>query len=566
MKTIIKNIFLTLCAAVFMASCNADGDTVYVEGLDGSELIATASDVVLSVDNSREVVLSLAWKNCTLLSSDENYPVTPGLLSTSMQVSATEDFASYTETATSNLSRAYTGTALNTIATSLGLAVDVSSPLYFRIAATSGDNIQPVYSNVCKVNVTPFKVDKTYLSVFNSAKTDVVAYLYSPEESGVYTGWMVATSWYNCWFMENDGTYWGNSPVDGHPFELSNASDAWNCWFADGTGQWFVTVDTKNSEWSAMLITNMMVNGESMKFDSGTGSYKYVITTASDGETVTLTADGLAYDKNTDTDASAAVSKTINYVVTDGVLSEADVATAITIGKAGTYTIAVSVNEKAEQILTITEGVEETEDPETPLPMELKMYDTGLETVLATLAKTSDGTYKATVSATQWLNFKIKDEENSIVYGSDPSDLYTLSSDEGQWNIWLGDDFTDGATVRITVDLSTKKWSYEVLSTAATTFPSELKVYDTAGTTVLATLASTAEGVYEGTLTGSAWLNFLVVDEVNGTWYGSDPSNQYTLSSASGHYNIWLNDDFTDGASITVKADLNTMTWSYTVN
>jgi len=565
MKTIISKIFLLFCAVAFMASCDKDGDTVYLDGFGSSELIATADDIVLSVDNSKQEVLSLAWKNPTLLSSDANSPAAAGQLTTSMQVSDTEDFTNCTETTVSSLSRAYTGTELNSIAVNLGLAVDTSAPLYFRIKSSVGDNMEPAYSNVCKVNVTPFKIDRTYLSVYNSGKTDVVAYLYSPTENGVYTGWMVATSWYNCWFMENDGTYWGNSPVDGHPFELSNGSDAWNCWFADGTGQWFVTVDTNNSEWSAMLVTNMMANGETMKFDSSTGSYKYTITTTTDNETVTLTADGLAYDKDTDTDASAAVSKAINYAVTDSVLNEASTATPITIEKAGTYTVAVSVNEKAEQVVTITAGEDEPDEPETPLPNELKMYNTDLTEVLATLSKTSDGTYKCVITATQWYNFKLKDEENDITYGSDPSDVSILSSDDGAWNIWTKDDYTDGSTIRITVDLGDKKWSYEAVNLTST-LPTELKVYSTDGSSVFGTLSNTADGVYEGSFTGSPWLNFLVVDEQNSVWYGSDPSDQYTLSSADGKYNIWLNDDFSDGACVTVTANLNTMVWSYKAN
>lgn len=565
MKTIISKILLLFCAVALFASCDKDGDTVYLDGFGSSELIATADNVVLSVDNSKQEVLSLAWKNPTLLSSDANSPAPAGQLSTAMQVSNTEDFTNCTETTVSNLSRAYTGTELNSIAVNLGLAVGSSAPLYFRIKSSVGDNMTPAYSNVCKVNVTPFKIDKTYLSVFNSGKTEVVAYLYSPTENGVYTGWMAATSWYNCWFMENDGTYWGNAPVDGHPFELSNSAEAWNCWFADGTGQWFVTVDTNNSEWSAVFVKNMMANGETMKFDSSTGSYKYVITTTSDNATVTLTADALAYDKNTGTDVSAAVSKTLKYAVTDGMMTEASAATPVTIEKAGTYTITVSVNEKAEQTLTITAGEEEPDEPATPLPNELKVYNTELTEAIATLSKTSDGTYKGVISASQWYNFKLKDEENDITYGSDPSDVYTLSSESGAWNIWTQDDYSDGSTIRITVDLSNKKWSYEAVELTST-FPLELKVYTTDGSSVLGTLSNTADGVYEGSLSAAQWLNFKIVDERNSVWYGSAPNEQYKLSNADDAWNIWTNDDYSDGASITITANLNTLEWSYKAN
>lgn len=551
MKTIINKIFLLLCMTAVVASCDKDGELTYLDGFGSSDLIASTNNVELSVDNSKQIVLSMAWKNPTLLSSDENAPATNSQLTTAMQVSSSADFANYSETAVANLSRAYTGTELNSIAVNLGLATGTSAPLYFRLKSSIGDNMEPAYSNVCTVNVTPFRIDKSFLSVYNSGKTDVVAYLYSPTENGVYTGWMVATSWYNCWFMENDGTYWGNSPVDGHPFELSNASDAWNCWFADGTGQWYVIVDTNNEEWSAMLITNMMVNGESMKFNSSTGSYNYTITTSKDGETIVLTADALAYDKDTDTDASAAVSKSINYSVTDGVMNEANTATSVSLGKAGTYTVTVSLNEKAEQIVTITEGAGDNPDAQVTL------VDKDGNT-LSTFTETSSGVYTTTCQATQWMNFYIVDKEGTW-WGCPGEDGHQFElASENKWNCWLNGDFEDGATVQITADFNTLTWTYKVVKT--------LNMVSTDNTTTLATLVETSEGTYEGTVTASPWLNFKILDPTTGTLYGSDPSDQYALSSASDAWNIWLNDDFSDGATVTVNVNLNNMTWSYTVN
>lgn len=551
MKTIINRIFLLLCMAAFVVSCDKDGDLVYVDGFGSSDLIASTDNVELSVDNSKRIVLSLAWKNPTLLSSDERSPVSNSQLTTAMQVSSTADFAKYTETTVTNLSRAYTGTELNSLAVNLGLATGTSAPLYFRIKSSEGDNMEPAYSNVCQVNVTPFKIDKTYLSVYNSGKTDVVAYLYSPSENGVYTGWMVATSWYNCWFMENDGTYWGNSPVDGHPFELSNASDAWNCWFADGTGQWYVTVDTNNEEWSAMLITSMMVNGESMRFDSSTGSYKYTITTVSDNETIVLTADALAYDKDTDTDASAAVAKKLNYAVTDGILAESGTAASVAIAKAGTYTVTVSISDKAEQVLSITEGAGDTPDPQVTL------VDKDGNT-LAVFTEVSSGVYEATCEATQWMNFYIVDKDGTW-WGCPGEDGHQFElASENKWNCWLNDDFENGATVKITADFNTLTWSYKAVKTLAMVNPDN--------TETLATLVESSDGIYEGTLSASPWLNFKIYDSATGTLYGSDPSNQYALSSDEGAWNIWLNDDFSDGASVTVTVNYSALTWSYTVN
>ena len=110
MKKLINQIFLYLCIAVFCASCDNDGDMIYVDGMAPSELIATASEVKLEVSQRAKVVLQLAWKNPTLLSSDANNPVTDNLLKTYVEASASEDFQNAASTAVTSLTKAYTGT------------------------------------------------------------------------------------------------------------------------------------------------------------------------------------------------------------------------------------------------------------------------------------------------------------------------------------------------------------------------------------------------------------------------------------------------------------------------
>ena len=188
MNKIFNQIFLYLCIVAFCASCDNDGDTVYVDGMAPSELIATASDVKLDISQRAKVVLQLAWKNPTLLSSDANNPVTGDLLKTYVEASASENFSNATSTAVTSLSKAYTGTELNTLAKSLGINVNTAGQLYFRIKSMQGDNMEPQYSNVCAVTVTPYFVDMTKLAVLSSNKTDTIAYLHSPEADGVYTG------------------------------------------------------------------------------------------------------------------------------------------------------------------------------------------------------------------------------------------------------------------------------------------------------------------------------------------------------------------------------------------
>jgi hypothetical protein len=446
MKKILYYIMLLLTTVTMLSSCNKDGDLIYLNGFGGSGLTATTNDVVLSIANSKKLVLSMEWNNPTLLSSDSSKTAPDGVLKTYLQISANEDFSGkVNESTVISPSKAYIGDDLNSIAKGLGLSADVSAPLYFRIKSVEGNNMEPAYSNVEKVNVTPFTIHMNFVSVLSKEKTDTVARLYSDSENGVYTGYMKAAGWYNCWFVENDGTTWGNYNVSGHEFELSKASDAWNCWFADGSGDWFVTVDTKNEVWSAANITNVTINNSNFTYDSKKGVWTAQITTTADNTQIGGTATGNEYNSTTRT--SSSVAKTFNLPDT-------------TIAKAGVYTVNMYINSHAQYSYEIISGTVTPDNPTVKFPSELAMYSKDGSTKLATLAKTGTGTYAGTYAAQQWENFQIVDEENKVWYGSDPTNQYTLDSADGKYAIWFNADFTNGTTLNVTVDLNTMKWSY----------------------------------------------------------------------------------------------------------
>ena len=173
MKKIFRNLMMLLCALTALVSCDESGDKIYLDGFKASDLMASASDVKLSVDNSKDVVLSLAWQNPTLLSSDETKPAGSGVLKTYLQVSASENFTSEKEYTVTDLSKAFTGADLNAAAKDLGLSPDVSSPLYFRIKSQMGANLDAAYSNVCQVKVTPYLIDMSYINILNEKKDQI---------------------------------------------------------------------------------------------------------------------------------------------------------------------------------------------------------------------------------------------------------------------------------------------------------------------------------------------------------------------------------------------------------
>lgn len=462
MKKTLSQTILFLFALVMCTSCEKDGNIAYVDGFEASDLIASASELNLDVSQRATVVLQLAWKNPTLLSSDENQPVVDNMLSTYIQVAGSEDFANASQSEVKGLTKSYTGTELNTLAQNMGISVNTAGDLYFRIKSTEGANMTPAYSNVCKVTVTPYYVDMSRLAVLATNKTDTLAFLNSPEKNGIYTGYMNATAWLNCYFYEYSGVTWGNYGESGHAFELSDDDSQWNAWFADGTGHWFVTVDTQALEWKCMLFSQLKVNGSDMTYYNKKQQWGYYITTTSANETFTIEAVGHESDKSTGDGAYN--EKDVKFALNDGIMTQADAATAVTIAAAGEYTIIVEPNDKGEYTYRVEKGKVSFTDDDTPVvtyPAELYMTTPDGSTDKTTLTKTGDSTYSGTYTVAEaWENFKIVDKESGTYYGSDPSDLYTLSSDGGAWNIWFPDGVAAGDVVTITVDLSTLKWSF----------------------------------------------------------------------------------------------------------
>ena len=464
MKKIFRNLMMLLCALTALVSCDESGDKIYLDGFEASSLMASTSDVVLSVDKSKDVVLSLAWQNPTLLSSDETKPAGSGVLQTYLQASASEDFASVKEYTVTDLSKAFTGADLNAAAKDLGLSPDVSSPLYFRIKSQMGSNLDAAYSNVCQVKVTPYLIDMSYINILDKGKDQVLTYLYSPNSDGVYSGYMNVSSWLNCWAMENDGTFWGNIQTGDKPYAvLDNAQSACNIWFPEPAGIYYTVLDTKSEEklFHATLIQSMKVNGEEMKYDGPNYAWVKVIETTADNTPISIVADGAEYNKSTG-DKGTSIVKTLNYTLADGKMTDSENAGGVNIPTAGTYTVTVKVGEHSQLEYTIVSGDQTTPEPEASNT--LCMFSKDGNTLLAVMNKVSDGVYTCKYKPSSWEKFRFifvgenKDDKQTW-YGAD-GEQFKLTSADGAWDIWFGDE--NGATeFTVTADLNTMTWEYK---------------------------------------------------------------------------------------------------------
>ena len=64
----------------------------------------------------------------------------------------------------------------------------------------------------------------------------------------------------------------------------------------------------------------------------------------------------------------------------------------------------------------------------------------------------------ASVVVTVYVGESKNDQQTN--YGSDPSDLFKLSTADGNWNIWFKDD-VNGNEVTVTAGLNAMTWKYE---------------------------------------------------------------------------------------------------------
>ena len=470
MKKIFRNLMMLLCALTALVSCDESGDKIYLDGFEASDLMASASDVVLSVDKSKDVVLSLAWQNPTLLSSDETKPAGSGVLKTYLQVSASENFTSEKEYTVTDLSKAFTGADLNAAAKDLGLSPDVSSPLYFRIKSQMGNNLDAAYSNVCQVKVTPYLIDMSYINILDKdTKEQTLTYLYSPNSDGIYSGYMNVSSWLNFWGKENDGTIWGNVGQDGHVYEMDNTESAWSFWFPGQAGIYYAVIDTKAKEFKPTLLKSFQLNGEDMTYDAPNYAWTKSLQLTADNTPVSIVATGAEYSKATGTEDAAAVVKTMNYTLADGKMTDSENAGSVNIPTAGTYTITVKVGDKSDLTYSIVSGDQTT--PKPTISNTIGMFSKDGSTLYATFTKVSEGVYTCTYDLSNLYDMRfyfIGDDidDKRVCYGSVPNSQFSLYKEEDDsnrqgWDIWFNEDAKSMESAKITVDLNTMTWKYE---------------------------------------------------------------------------------------------------------
>lgn len=574
MKTI-KYLFAVIATLLSFTSCEEDGDKIYLQSLSGNELIASTTDVTLNADVAQQIVLSFAWTDQTIVISDENVGTAAKVVA-SLEASLSEDFSgTVSETETTSLSHAFTGAELNTIANTVGATIGQSNAIYFRLGSATGTNIPSAYSNVVKVNVTPYEMDMNTGIILDASKNATGETLYSANADGIYSGFIVANAWENFYMREGNGMVWGNIGEDGKPFVLSNESTQWNMWYPNASGCYYVTVNTQDEEWSALHVSSLTVSGlagEDVAMTLNESSNEWLATFTADGaesRTITISGQGEQFNATTGTDSGQSTS--IAFAMNGESLSLAETAGSINVEvpQAGECTIRLNLSDPTNWTVAVEAGGAEI--PVTyPETLDVVCYSNdGSETFMTTLRLTdsANGIYTGTYSGEYRSEINIVDRTNGVWYGCNPTDNSKLSSADDKWNIW----FDGSGAVSITVNLSEMTWRYEPIGTGTGNMSMYKFNRDTwTISDLVIELEETSENIFTGTFNSYYDFDFVFVGE-DGTLYGTTWSetnqNGTSLEANSFGSPLWIYGyEWGVTPNLTITVNLTTMTWSYTEN
>lgn len=348
MKTI-RYILASLLAAMSLTACDKDGDTITTSGAQPVEL-SGSGDVVIDKNHANGLSLTLYWTdNSRLTTNDEKVQTPIGSIVNTLQFSNTTGFESPVEILTElgTTSIQFTAESLNSLVGRVGLESDVASTLYIRMRSVLANNVEPQYSNVYRIQVTPYSIDMTLGFVLDAGRNDTGNTLASPNSDGIYSGFLGVSGWYNWWLLEGNGVTWGNIGDDGggKPFVISSNDQHWNFWYPSSAGCYYTVVNTVRQDWSALYIPSLIVSGDisgEMTYDRKTNKWSLSYNAAQTG-TATIQISGTGSQYNSQTGDAAAITTPVAFGMENGKL---------TFGQTGTN-ITVNVSSSGEVLLVL---------------------------------------------------------------------------------------------------------------------------------------------------------------------------------------------------------------------
>ena len=608
MKTLNK-ILLTLASILALISCEKDGEKIYLQSLGSDELIATTDKVVLSVETSQKVVLSFAWKGQDVHINDTTVG-TAAKAKNYMEISLSEDFSGqiYKDETTSN-SIAYKGGELNSIVNGLGAKVGEVNNVFFRLGSATGENIPYAYSNVVKVDVTPYVMDMRIGKIIQSSSnntdlTDTGYFLYSPEDNGIYSGFMFTEwNWYNYFLKEADETTWG---TDNNVAFTINSNTGKNMWFPEHKGCYYVNVNTVEKRWDALSILTLKVEGLGEQIDlildNESKMWIANFKAAETGDkTITISGSGKQYNAETGPDEAKSIDTEIHLATDENnnlILAENPGTITVNIPTTGNYNIKLDLIDPLNRKVYVAAGT--TEEPSEPsiYPEKLQMQRWPFPDYNMVIMKELDifdsengiykGTYEGSYQKISDYGFQFVDVDNNKWYKpvtEDNTKLEINDSNDGKFYFDKADDNVIKIEVEITVDLNNHTWEYNIISQkfddsnepgdggdTEVTYPETVSmvyypnnIEETFGEELKQT---DIPGVYETIYTGKTDFNFVFKDSNNNYYkynYIKGEGNDPFALVEDGSDDLYFEGGWSETeATYKITVDLANMRWSFT--
>ena len=254
---------MLLLPLLALIACKKDGDTVTLEYIANNELVASATELVLSNATAGSNVFSLSWSKDSLRVSGNNGLAGTALVNT-LQFDTVNTFTHPKESVETGVQKLFTGTALNMLVLSMGMAPEETKTIYIRLKTEVGANLEPLYTPAVALKVTSFNlVSFLYMpGDLSGGWNSYTTKLCSPTSDGKYEGYVNAIQWNNFKLSEQangDGIVYGSLPNE--LYKLDPSAAQWNIWF-DETGYFLVKANTNDLTWSKTKINSFHISGD----------------------------------------------------------------------------------------------------------------------------------------------------------------------------------------------------------------------------------------------------------------------------------------------------------------
>ena len=416
MKTTHKYL-MTAMAAGAAVSCATDIERPELIGFGGSEtkeLTVSTDKVIMEGLHEENPAVTFIWGDWQLYVDNPEYSVPEGSVEAFLEMSPNADFSPMESTPVEGHEKTFSEKELNLILLDLGYdtpeagTATEGTPLYVRIRYAVSDNIEYRYSRTVRILAAPYPLHLNRMDVVSrDDRTEVLASLYSPEENGIYSGYMTASDWLNFYLVERDETLWGSVP--GSPYSMTTGETTfYNLWFPEEPiYSYYVTADTNEMEWSCeyintfTLTSKTSVTSTGLKFDEASRSWSARVTT-SGAETFMAAAVTTRYGNDCDTgineDGNEYIIPSANTLQFDDIL---------TIPEAGYWSVTIRLSgEKPEAVY-----VKDTESY-------LEVTDAGMTVMSRLFSSARDGMFRGFYYSAGTENFFFAAVDQETVYGA----------------------------------------------------------------------------------------------------------------------------------------------------